>query len=183
MIKITIADGNEIMIDDEDVSLIEKYRWRIDSQGYVFSQDYNNSTVRLHRVLKKVTDSRDDVDHKDKNKRNNTKDNLRVCSHQQNCFNSVSKMKKPTSLYKGVSWNKTNKNWLCQITVNYRNYHLLCSKSEIEAAYGYNVAVTLVAGEYALLNKIDESTIPEATKQWIADKVKTKLQGVKLEYT
>lgn len=54
------------------------------------------------------------VDHKNGNTLDNTRKNLRLCSHNQNVYNSR-KYKNNTSGFKGVSWDSSVGSWRARI--------------------------------------------------------------------
>lgn len=62
------------------------------------------------------------IDHINKNKLNNSIENLRVASHSQNQHNKAIQ-KNNTSGVKGVSWYKRLKKWQVQIMVNKKAIH------------------------------------------------------------
>lgn len=64
-----------------------------------------------------------DIDHKDGNKVNNQKLNLRFCTRRQNNLNSIISYKN-TSGYKGVSWFKRDKKWRVYSSNNRIQKHL-----------------------------------------------------------
>jgi hypothetical protein len=72
-------------------------------------------SLYLHKVLihQEKTGKSVNVDHRDGNENNYQKDNLRVCTHQQNMWNR--KLQGGTSKYKGVSWNSESRVWRAQI--------------------------------------------------------------------
>ena len=57
------------------------------------------------------------VDHIDRNKDNNTIDNLRLVTNQENSFNT-NISKNNTSGHTGVYWHKRDKRWLARITID-----------------------------------------------------------------
>ena len=73
------------------------------------------------------------VDHIDTNKLNNKLYNLQVITNRKN----LSKDKKGTSKYTGVSWNKKNKKWIASIRINSKYNHLGSFTNEIEASQAY----------------------------------------------
>jgi hypothetical protein len=71
-------------------------------------------------------------DHINRNGLDNRKNNLRVCTHQENTTNR-SLMSKNTSGFVGVSWCKATNNWRAQIMVDYKGIHLGCFDSKEDA--------------------------------------------------
>ena len=69
------------------------------------------------------------LDHVDGNPSNNSIENLRVVTRQQNAFNQ--------KRAKGYYWNKNNKKWLARIRLNGRSKHLGYFETEEEAHQAY----------------------------------------------
>lgn len=114
-------DGNEkarALIDSEDVEKIKQYKWCY-SNGYVGCHKLKD---RLHRFILELKDD-EVVDHINGNKLDNRKCNLRICSQQQNTFNTCINSNN-TSGYKGVTWDKKRNKWIAQIMVNYKHIYL-----------------------------------------------------------
>lgn len=91
------VDGNECMIDTEDLDRVKEFYWR--KQNYWV---YTTTGVTLHRFLM-GNPSNMHVDHVHHNKNDNRKSQLRVCTPQQNQFNKKPKPRKydlPTGVYK-----------------------------------------------------------------------------------
>ena len=144
-------------IDDEDYDKIRLYPWTIGHNGYVeYKYDDNGTTVvvRLHRLLMGAEFSGDEVDHKDRNKLNYRKNNLRPCTKQQNSFNKP-KQSGFTSPYKGVYWGKHISEWIANINFNYKTIYLISSPNILRCAYAYNIAATFLIKEFAYLNPIE----------------------------
>lgn len=58
-----------------------------------------------------------EIDHVDGNTSNNTLENLRIATHQQNCLNRKLR-KDSTSGVKGVSWHAATKKWRARVMTN-----------------------------------------------------------------
>ena len=84
------------MIDLEDINKISVIKWSISPSGYV-----QTSNLFLHRVILNAPEEYV-VDHINHNKLDNRKQNLRLCTVQQNNFNRGIVSGK--SGYLGVSW-------------------------------------------------------------------------------
>lgn len=104
------------LIDLEDIDKIEKYKWYLTDDGYVYS---NNGPTRLHRLVMNCPDNMI-IDHISGNKLDNRKSNLRICTVQQNDWNRKI-CKRNTSGTTGVSWNKQLKKWESQICITENN--------------------------------------------------------------
>lgn len=95
------------------------------------------------------------IDHRDGDRLNNRRSNLRVCSSSQNQQNTSSR--NGTSRFKGVSWHRYKKHWQVSFRVN-KQYHFVgYFRDEIEAARAYNEAILPLAGEFARLNDVQHA--------------------------
>lgn len=145
-------------IDEQDYDLIKKYNWTlncIDNKFYIEAYDSDNKKrIRLHRFL---TDCPQGlyVDHIDGDTLNNCRDNLRICTAQQNIQNSRKRTKiKTSSYYKGVCFDKSRNKYMAHITVNYKRKHIGRYDTEDQAAIAYNIEALKHHGEFAKLNNI-----------------------------
>jgi hypothetical protein len=73
------------------------------------------------------------VDHIDSNKLNNKVENLQLISQREN----ISKTKRGSSKYTGVSWSKLDKKWRSSILINKKRIHLGLFNTEEEAHNAY----------------------------------------------
>ena len=111
------SKGEEFYFDLEDYDKIKDYYWFINSKGYVTSfvhlKDGSKSYITLyfHRIITNCSEDMT-VDHiNGRNTRNdNRKENLRICTHQENLFNKEI-IKTNKSSKTGVFWNKTTNKW------------------------------------------------------------------------
>ena len=107
-----------VKIDLDDVDRVSQYKWHI-SHGYACC---NENKIRLHRL---IMDCPKDmvIDHINRNRLDNRKCNLRICTMQQNCMNQ-NKRSNNTSGYTGVLWDKAKNKWTARIKVNYKQIFL-----------------------------------------------------------
>lgn len=127
--------NEEFYFDLEDYDKIKNYCWSVSKSGYVYTKILNKGkpySLYLHRCIFNNLDSKFDVDHINHNKRDNRKNNLRICEHIKNCLNST-KRKDNTSGVKGVSYRKDRNKWRAEIYVN-RKYLYLGSYDKFEDA-------------------------------------------------
>lgn len=145
--------GHDIIVDESDYEWLSSYTWHVKNNGYAV-RNYGGSLrlqVLMHRMILGLTDPKEKGDHKDRNKLNNTRDNLRLSTSRQNSCNR-SKIKGTSSKYMGVSWFKRDKKWLVSIKHNNRSYHVGVFFSEVAAAMAYDEKARLFHGEFANLN-------------------------------
>jgi len=133
-----------------------KGRWLKPSRngnGYlqlIFKVEGREKTLLLHRILAETFLGCVEgkyIDHIDGDISNNSLDNLRICTIQQNNWNS-----KPTNVatskYKGVSWNKNESKWKVSIAIDGKQRHLGTFADEVDAAKAYEDVAKEIHGEY-----------------------------------
>jgi len=153
--------GNEkeiTFIDLEDVSKCRHERWSLTNHGYVICTIKHNgkSYLRLQNLIMNHKQSRKTViDHKDGDKLNNRKSNLRIAKTWQNNVNRNFNIKNKVSKYRGVSPAKYEKKpWTASIKADGIRYFLGYYYTEIEAAQAYDVAAKKHHKEFAVLNEV-----------------------------
>lgn len=165
LIALTGRFGRGLMaiVDDIDYDDLIKYRWygHKSQRGNVYAINRNSidgrkTTLRMHRVILKLPPAvfdreKREVDHIDGNTLNNKKENLRIVTHQQNCWNSK-KIKDSISPYKGVCFDCRRSLWYSRIRFNGKNKFLGYFKTEKEAAHAYDKYAIEIFGENAKLN-------------------------------
>jgi hypothetical protein len=132
-----------------------------DPPGYITDKGYlsigiNNSDYMGHRLAWLIVHGEwpsRELDHHNGNKSDNRIINLRISTQAQNTKNR-SKGKNNTSGYKGVYYNKINRKWIAQITINYKVKYLGSFDTAEQAAQAYNKAALEYHGEFAKLNEI-----------------------------
>jgi hypothetical protein len=153
---VPLTQGLFAIVDVEDYERVSRYTWCASGMGnrvYAYRHD-NGKTLAMHRFLTNCPQGMV-VDHIDGNGLNNRQNNLRVCTQQQNLYNSRPKGK--SSKYKGVCRDKRRKGWVVYVRYNRRNIFVGRFKDEIEAARAYDRKAYELFGEYAYLNFPEET--------------------------
>ena len=141
------------MVDDADFDWLNQWKWCLNAQLYVIkSAGIKNKKIRMHRLILNPPIGMF-CDHIDGNKRNNQRNNLRICSISENGMNSK-KRSNSESKFKGCRYNKINKNYNAEIKAKNKRIFLGCFKTEIDAALAYNEAAKKHFGEFARINII-----------------------------
>lgn len=135
MKTIPLTKGKFAIVDDEDYQYLSQWKWYCSNTGYAVRTDYRGrkKTISLHRV---VTDCPRNklVDHKNGNRLDNRKSNLRIVTKLQNNLNTDKRLGVSAVLYKG----KTK----FRARIKYRGVtrHLGYFKSKQEAVETYRAA-------------------------------------------
>ena len=79
----------KVLIDDEDHPVISRLNWYKSDMGYAIT-DTPVKHLKMHKLLIGGIPPKTVIDHIDRNKLNNRKDNLRIVSQTINCRNSYS---------------------------------------------------------------------------------------------
>ena len=106
MNRLQLSSGDFVLLDDEDYDVFSVYYWHLSSSGYASRNVYRNKQsvkILLHREIMGVSNSGNliYVDHINRDKLDNRKSNLRVCTPTQNHANCI-KNSTNKSGYKGV---------------------------------------------------------------------------------
>jgi len=137
------------IVDAKDAEFVSNYKWSLGVRGYPVTS-FGTTQKTIHRLLMGSPADGFVTDHKDRNKLNNRRDNLRFITSSQNNQN-ISKQKNNTSGYRGV-WQTQNGNWKADIKVNYKKISLGTFADKDSAAKAYDKAATEHFGEFAVLN-------------------------------
>jgi hypothetical protein len=155
MKQIQLSQGKVALVDDADFEWLNQWKWHVIWDGFNWYAARNirkgkqRQTIGMHNVILKTT--RGIIgDHKDHNGLNNQRQNLRICTNQQNAFNS--RPKGGSSQYKGVSWHTRDKFWYARIRYNGRLLHLGRFNNEICAAKAYDRKAKELFNDFAYTN-------------------------------
>jgi len=132
------------MVDLEHAALLHGNAFFVNG-GYAQSRRIG----KLHRAV--VGSKSPNVDHRNHDKLDNRRRNLRECSEQQNQFNKRPNAK-GKSAYKGVSWLSRQECWVVRISLNRKKIWVGAFKDEMEAAKAYDAAAKRFFGQFAFIN-------------------------------
>jgi hypothetical protein len=147
----------ECIVDTDCYPLVSGYRWRAfkSRNGRTFYAMTNLKTkdggneMFMHRLL---LPGAEEVDHRNHDGLCNTKENLRPCTHLQNCANQRKKRSASSSIYKGVSWDKRYKKFVASIYREGKQMYIGSFIKEEDAARARDAAALQHDGEFAILN-------------------------------
>jgi hypothetical protein len=171
--EIPLTQGKVAIVDDEDYEQLAQYKWTYLSgrkTGYAMrfaKVDEKRVLVLMHRFILSAPDGTE-VDHRDRNGLNNTRDNIRIATPSQNRVNAPKRNGKCSSQFKGVvRSSNSSRPWEAIIKVGHKAMSLGYFASEQDAACAYNYAAVEYYGEFAYVNDIPgwrEQPCPQSAK-------------------
>lgn len=143
------------LVDDEDYEKLNENRWQLSVNGVrrTISVQGAKTAIHMHRVIMNAPEGLE-VDHKNRNRLDNRKQNLRIANDSQNAQNRPGN-RNSTSRFKGVSWHKKTRKWIVEIKYPGGRRYLGTFEDEGEAASAYNAAACQLHGEFAYLNVLE----------------------------
>lgn len=160
MVKIKIKGGYYALVDDDDVQLVAQHKWYL-SNGYAVSTRHRkgsgrfdkdrNVNISMHRLIVGFPDSK--VDHKDRDRLNNQRYNLRMVTNTQNTWNA--KKKVSSTGYTGVS-KRGKSSFVARLGKRLVGFY----PTAMEAAQARDIACLEERGEFAVLN-FPKETLPD----------------------
>lgn len=157
--------------DIAELTLQHDIKWHINDNGYAVATVNKRTsailgqpagtTIRMHRWIMSAPSDMC-IDHISRDKLDNRRSNLRICTQAENMCNKASWMGQ--SHYKGVSYrlDSPNKPWRAICYCQGRKHCLGSYATEEEAAVAYNEAARRYHGAYAVLNDVPETLAPVA---------------------
>ena len=111
--KIKLTQGKYAIVDDEDYINLSKYNW-VFNNGYAVGAirvgEYGykkGGLVMMHRQILSAPENME-VDHRNHDRIDNRKENLRVCTRQENMMNKGTRNGRK---FKGISFHKISGKW------------------------------------------------------------------------
>jgi hypothetical protein len=151
--------------DQEDHELISHYSWSVSSAGYG-QTSIKGRTILMHRLIMDVVDSSEKmVDHKNHDKLDNRRFNLRLCNASENRRNSR-KIAVGSSIYKGCYWEKDRFQFHAQIGLGDRVKNLGRYSDERLAGKAYDRKALEVFEDFAYLNFPSSGEAQQLTLPW-----------------
>ena len=146
-------ERDRAIIDTEDIKKIKNFKWSLAKTGYVQAHHGAGIIKIQHIVMGIFPNMEKQIDHKDGNRLNNCKSNLRFCTSAENNRNR-GKQKNNKSGYKGVYHASRGSRWVANIRINRKTIYLGTFTNKLDAAKTYNEAAIKYHGEFACLNII-----------------------------
>jgi hypothetical protein len=130
MKEISLTRGLFALVDDIDYEWLSRHKWCIAPGGYAVrgvpraEHKEKGTLIYMHReILGLGYGDKRKADHRDVNRLNNKRENLRVCTQAQNTRNRPIG-RDNTSGFKGVSFQAETRKWRASISVNNKGRHL-----------------------------------------------------------
>lgn len=145
MKRIQLTKGKEALVSDEDFDWLSQWCWcalKVRDRFYAVRGD-KNGFYYMHRELV----AGDIVDHIDGDGLNNTRENLRPCTHAENLQNR-GRQANNTSTVKGVCFDKSRGKWKVEIQSNGKRKHIGRFDNLKDAEAAYKEAASEQHGEF-----------------------------------
>lgn len=156
---IMLGHGKFALLDKSDLERFSNWTWHFNRKGYAARLQYRgpdrcDSIVYLHRAI--MDEPEGLVDHRNRNKLDCRKENLRIATKRQNNGNMGKRQQVngASSRFKGVCFDNGKKRWLAQGRDNSRMVFIGRFTNETDAARAYNAWASQHFGEFAFLNPV-----------------------------
>jgi|WetSurMetagenome_2_1015567.scaffolds.fasta_scaffold15070_2 hypothetical protein len=149
MKEIVCNRKQKIIVDDYDYEFARLFSWTVDKKNAVTGW-VDGRVQTLSRILTNCPPEKE-VDHINRNRLDNRRLNLRVCTHAENMYNKAP-CKNNKSGFKGVI--KSSRGWLAIIKFpnTKKQFRIDFFPTDIAAAHAYDEYAKLAYGEFAYLN-------------------------------
>lgn len=141
-----------VYIDEQDRDLVDKYTWGIDSNGYVGTNVRTltgQTRLLLHRLL--MNPGELVVDHINRNKLDNRRCNLRVCTQSNNSHNK-GMYRTNTTEYRGVTRYRSKYRVQCKLNSTNLTFGMYTTKHA--AAIVAGIVRRELHGDYSQGNQV-----------------------------
>lgn len=142
-------EGGFVLVSKRDVPIVRAHRWRAEKSGYARAR-IDGKVVRLHVFLARPPRGLE-VDHRNRDKRDCRRRNLRIATKSQNGANSKMRSHN-TSGYRGVYFCSQTGRWRAEIRADGRGIKIGRFDKKIKAARAYDEAAKKYHGRFAVLN-------------------------------
>ncbi|NDZ93286.1 hypothetical protein G3I13_01740 [Streptomyces sp. SID6673] len=154
IVYIPLSKGRYAIIDAVDSDVLDDL-WYLGRGGYAVRMDERVlgkqqwlHKLILSRVLGRTLISSEFVDHRNRNRLDNRRENLRIATRAQNNANRKSSHRS-TSQYLGVYWHTRQKRWAATLRTSSTQIHIGYFDNEAEAAWMYDQWAVEIHGEFA----------------------------------
>lgn len=149
--KIKITQGKEALVDEDVFHILSKTRWFVVNRYAARNfkrADGERRTQYMHVFIMSPVPVGMKVDHKNCNRLDNRRLNLRYATKQQDSFNRPVHRDSLTGV-KGVTWHKQHQKWYAQIMVDGKNIFLGLFRQIEDAHKAYEKAAAKLHGRFA----------------------------------
>lgn len=169
---IPLTQGVFTKVDDGDFEWLTRWKWCATkgSSGLyairragVHDDPPLGHRLWMHRVILGITDPKIFGDHKNHDKLDNQRNNLRPATKAQNGFNKIGRVR-AFCAYKGVHLRtdiSRKKPWLARIAMDGKDRYLGVYATPKEAAIAYDRGARELFGEFAFTNFSEEEPVHE----------------------
>lgn len=157
---IEMKNDKKALISPEDYDFLSGSTWHVSNSGYACREITDGSKQMMHRVVAERSHGEIpegmQVDHINKDRLDNRRENLRFATNSQNQANGTSRVTK--SGFRGVRASESGMRWKAVITLNQEAQHLGYFDTPEEAALAYNDKAQELFGEFATLNIVSSNS-------------------------
>lgn len=152
-----LSQGKVAVVDFDDFEKVRGLKWHAFKNGGVFyairvvRENGKQRKVLLHRVITGCPPNLE-VNHINGDGLDNRRENLQVCTVQQNAFAHRRKSKAASSKFRGVTWVNSRNHWVANLTHCGKAFHLGYFDSEEDAARAYDTKARELFGVHASPN-------------------------------
>lgn len=151
MKKIYTNKGEVILVDDSDYEWLSGYSWHLSEKGYAVCGIYDSVTqktkkVRMNRMIMNFPTGKL-VDHENRNKLDNQRNNLRIVNRKQNSFNSKLFANNTTG-YRWICWDKSRKQYHVSTKINQKKVNVGRFNTLEEARQAVKDKILPLIGEF-----------------------------------
>ena len=152
MKEIPLTKGKVTLVDDLDYEWLNQWHWFYCSDGYARRSVRFGKvivTIYMHRLIVKCSNDKQ-IDHRNLNKLDNRRSNLRIASLSQNNMNRPTQCNNKSGI-KGVCWATRDNKWLAAIQFQGKKISIGYFNDKDKAAQAYAEKARELFGEFAYI--------------------------------
>lgn len=123
MKEIKVGQNHKAKVDDEVYEQLSGLGSWYYENGYAVTGRWPTKTWMHHVVLPRPNGNLLEIDHIDRDRLNNQRNNLRYSTHRENILNSKIRTDNKSG-HKGVSWSERQQKWIVMIQINKKPKYL-----------------------------------------------------------